>query len=122
MTTELRRHIMFVDDDEFIGELMEEFLTDSGHVVSRYSDPAAAFADFVDDCKRFDVLITDESMPGMGGSELAAKIREIRPDLPIVLCTGTALSVEPKNQGAVSVILQKPVGLQSLLETIERLQ
>ncbi len=73
------------------------------------------------DPSRFDVMITDLTMPGMTGDELSARVRELRPDLPILLATGYGPSLSPERArqlGIVSV-LRKPVTVQELVNALD---
>ncbi len=80
--------ILFVDDDETLVRLSEELLASLGYEPLGVTSGAAALAEVHADVMRFDVVISDESMPGMSGSELAQHIRELRPDIPFLLVSG----------------------------------
>ena len=69
---------------------------------------------------RFDLVITDMTMPGMTGKELAHELRRIRPDIPIILCTGFSPHLNEEQTKAIGMcaLLRKPFGLRELAETI----
>jgi CheY-like chemotaxis protein len=81
-------HVMYVDDEESLVILMERALTKMGYRVSGYTDAEAALRDFRQQASQFDVVITDIAMPRMAGPEFAAKLREVRSDVPIIMTSG----------------------------------
>ncbi|MFS8148178.1 response regulator [Rhizobium sp. BR 249] len=81
--------ILLVDDDTLIAMSSVEMLEDLGHEVVEANSGAQAL-ELVRNGGHFDVMITDYSMPGMTGAQLAQAVRAIRPALPIVLATGYA--------------------------------
>jgi FixJ family two-component response regulator len=70
----------------------------------------------------FDVVVTDQTMPQMTGQELARKVHEARPDMPIVLCTGYSEQAEAYQPGETGIVcfLQKPVSIETLQEAVEQ--
>jgi len=91
-----------------------------GYEVVTETSSRAAFALFVRQPDRFDLVITDMTMPGMTGKELAHELRRIRPDIPIILCTGFSphLNEEQIKALGMCTLLKKPFALQELAETI----
>ena len=81
-------HVMYVDDEESLVMLMERALAKRGYTVTGHSNPAAALKDFASRPRDFDVVITDLAMPGMPGPQLAAKLRELRANVPIIMTSG----------------------------------
>jgi PAS domain S-box-containing protein len=81
--------ILFVDDDPLIAMSTTEMLEDLGHRVIGASSARHAL-DIIKSAQPIDLMVTDHVMPGMTGIELAAKSREVRPALPILLATGYA--------------------------------
>jgi PAS domain S-box-containing protein len=103
--------VLFVDDEEALVRLGEEMIADLGYEPIGFTSSNAALAHFREAPQRFDVVLSDESMPEMTGSELAAEIRKIRPDIPIVLMSGyvsAALSARARDAG-VGDVLAKPL-------------
>jgi PAS domain S-box-containing protein len=87
-------HILFVDDEEdvvFAGQKMLERL---GYRVTVARDGLEALDIFRDKADQFDLIITDQTMPEMTGIELARVLAMIRPDIPIILCTGAGTGIE----------------------------
>jgi PAS domain S-box-containing protein len=108
--------ILVVDDEESLAGLGRKTLTALGYEVEVATMPMAALAMVHTDPKRFAVVLTDQTMPGMTGLGLATRLREIRPDLPIILMTGfsAALTSERAEAAGVRQILLKPVTIHSL--------
>ncbi|MBV5319290.1 MAG: response regulator, partial [Desulfobulbaceae bacterium] len=83
-----QERILLVDDEEILVNLGLTMLERLGYEVTARTSSLEALDAFRDQPDRFDVVITDQTMPGMTGMELARRMLEIRPDLPIILCTG----------------------------------
>ncbi len=115
-----REQILIVDDEESLVTLATEILTELGYVPVGFTSSAAAFEAFSRDPKRFDAVITDESMPGMTGSELIRKVRQIRPTIPILLVSGylgTAVVRRAREAGA-DAVLKKPLSARELASSL----
>jgi signal transduction histidine kinase/CheY-like chemotaxis protein len=115
--------ILVVDDDETMLRLAEEMLAESGYEPVGYSQSPAALAAFNADPQRFDLIVTDEIMPDLSGTELAAKCREVLPRIPILLTTGfggTQFSEKAARAG-FSEILGKPYRQQELAAAVGRI-
>lgn len=82
------RRIMLVDDDQAILTLTKVFLTRAGFVTEPFANPKAALERFQAAPTEFSVVLSDLTMPGLTGVELAAAIHAIRPELPIILSSG----------------------------------
>ncbi len=103
--------VMLVDDEQTLVRLGEEILARLGYEPVGYNSPVDALAAFRADPQRFDVVLSDETMPGMTGTQLAERIRAIRVDVPIILMSGYAaapLAARALGVGAVDV-LNKPL-------------
>jgi CheY-like chemotaxis protein len=81
-------HVLLIDDEDALLRTSKRILERLGYEVTTCSRPAEAVATFHADPRRFDVVITDRSMPEMDGLEVAEAIRALRPDLPILLISG----------------------------------
>ena len=80
--------ILFVDDEEALVEMGEDILAELGYEVTSRMSGKEALALFTLDPSRFDLVITDQTMPEMTGVELAKEILALRADMPIIMCTG----------------------------------
>jgi signal transduction histidine kinase/ActR/RegA family two-component response regulator len=112
--------ILFIDDEESLVEWGETFLKRLGYDVIAMNDSAEALHIFASDPSRFDLVITDQTMPGITGSHLARELLKIRPDIPIILCTGHSDVVSPEEakQAGIKEFLMKPVAGQALAKVI----
>jgi len=80
--------ILLIDDEEILAEMGQAMLERLGYEVTVHTGSLDALSDFQNQPDRFDAVITDQTMPGITGMELAQRMLQIRPDLPIILCTG----------------------------------
>lgn len=117
--------ILFVDDEEDYVVGMKHALERLGYTVTAQTDGRKTFELFSQSPDNFDLLITDQTMPHMTGIMLAERVLEIRPDLPIILCSGSSpesdSSVSPENAQAVGIrrVLMKPVERAEMNAVIE---
>ncbi len=103
--------VLFVDDETDIAEINRNGLEKFGYRVMAFSNPLEAIEHFQSHADDFDVVVTDLTMPKMTGTELADRIYAIRPDIPLVLCSGFAKSAR-EVQGKLSGVwefVQKPI-------------
>jgi PAS domain S-box-containing protein len=114
--------IMVVDDEESIRSLLEQMLTHGGYRVKVFADGNFAWKALSADPMAWDLLITDLTMPNMNGAELTRKAAQLRPDMPIILCTGYNEMENGNQEGALpfTTCLQKPITIQELLATTAR--
>ncbi|MCF8063064.1 MAG: response regulator [Deltaproteobacteria bacterium] len=79
-----------------------------------------ALACFRDDPEGFDLVITDMTMPHMRGDELSRRMLALRPDLPVILCTGYSKRISDDKAGKIGVrsLLMKPLSARDLLITV----
>ncbi len=116
-------HILIVDDEEQIVMLQTEMLQRLGYQVTGVSDSTAALDQIRRDPDRFDLLITDLTMPRLTGDRLAEQARQLRPDLPVILCTGFSDRVEDLKTGsdpAIDAIAMKPMVRKEIAEMIRQ--
>ncbi|MFZ5862859.1 MAG: hybrid sensor histidine kinase/response regulator [Nitrospirota bacterium] len=115
-------HILFVDDEEDLVLLMTEFLERIGYRISGFTNPTQALDAFQSDPDGYDVVVTDVSMPGISGFDLARHILLIRPAIPVVMASGY---VQPTDQAAaralgVRELILKPNTIHEIGNTISR--
>ncbi len=110
------KSILLVDDEATVARAFRRQLERLGYRVRVEGDPEAAAHAFGADPGGFDLLITDLGMPGLDGTELARVVHAIRPDLPILLVTGSKDDVDQDEAAAAGVvaILQKPLSMDEL--------
>ena len=114
-------HVLCVDDEPALVELLRDQLVALGYRVTAHVSPVAALSDFLAHPLDFDVLLTDLTMPGMSGADLAEKVLDVRPDLPIVMATGYghAMSEERARELGVRPLLYKPFTMAVLGDAIQ---
>jgi signal transduction histidine kinase/ActR/RegA family two-component response regulator len=114
--------VLFVDDERPLVLLGEEMLAEIGYEPIGFDKSPAALAAFRADPDRFDLVLTDEIMPEMTGTELAKALHEIRPDLPIILMTGHGGTVEARGSRAAGIreVLKKPLLSADLAKGLAR--
>ncbi|HHD56828.1 MAG TPA: hybrid sensor histidine kinase/response regulator [Desulfobulbaceae bacterium] len=112
--------IMLVDDEEPVRDIMKNFLEESGYIVLSYSSGREILDALKAGPETCDLLITDMAMPKMTGAEIAREALQIRPDLPVILCTGYSadLNQQQAMEIGIHVVLQKPVQRTRFLRTI----
>lgn len=115
-------HILFVDDEELLVEWGQAALERLGYTVTALTDSMEALKLFSVDPSRFDLVITDQTMPKLTGLHLARKLLAIRTNIPIILCTGHSDSVTPQKarDAGIRDFLMKPLGKQQLAEAVQR--
>ena len=114
---------MIVDDERPLVALVEEITAQLGYEPVGFDSSCAALDAFRDAPERFDVLLTDESMPELVGTELAKAVRRIRSAIPVILMTGyagTLLANRAANSG-VNEVLRKPLHRRDLAESLARI-
>jgi CheY-like chemotaxis protein len=90
------QRVLLVDDDAAVAHFSQQVLIRVGYEVVVTTRGQEALATFQAAPQSFVVLITDYTMPGLSGIELAAACRQVRADLPVILCTGNARSSRPR--------------------------
>ncbi len=115
-------NILFVDDEEMLVHLVQTTLKRLGYEVVAYTSSTEALAAFQKTPEDFDIVITDQTMPDLTGEHLAAELRRIRPDIPVVLCTGFSHAIDAKkaNSLGINAFLMKPIEPRELAATIQQ--
>ena len=114
--------VMIVDDERPLVNLAEEIIADLGYEPVGFASSEAALKAFRAAPERFDLVLTDESMPELIGTELAQAIRRLRPDIPIILMTGYG-GAQFANRAAdigLSDVLRKPLHRVELADSLAR--
>ncbi|HSN39886.1 MAG TPA: response regulator, partial [Burkholderiales bacterium] len=118
----LHGHVLVVDDEEAVGEFMRDLLESWGLQATVAASATQAREMFARDTGRFDLVITDQTMPRMTGLELARELRALRENLPVILYTGFSNGIAPQEIHAAGVraLVTKPIephALFGLLQT-----
>ena len=114
--------ILFVDDEEALVQIATKKLGSLGYHVVGETSSIKALEKFRTHPEQFDLIITDQTLPEMTGKEMAMTMLKIRPDLPVVLCTGysdTVTKEEAKEIGIREFVL-KPISLREMPKIVRR--
>jgi len=116
-------HLLVVDDEESLTNFITELLDIHGFQVTVANSGSQALEIYKSDPDKFDLVITDQTMPGMTGIELSKNLKQLNNSLPIILCTGFSDQVNSDNAHlhGISEYLCKPVSRDVLLNSISKL-
>ncbi len=116
-------HILMVDDEAPIIAMQGRILENLGYRVTAVTGSTEALSLFQKNPQNFDLVITDMTMPVMTGDRLAVEIKKIRPDVPVVLCTGFSekITEERTRELGIDRFLLKPISVGEMSEVIESL-
>ncbi len=114
--------ILFVDDEHNIAKMAPPMLESLGYRFEVFTNGLKALERFKEKPQAFDLLITDQVMPDLTGTELAAAVREIYPGLPVIICSGYGghITAEMATDLNINAFLQKPISRRELGEAISR--
>jgi PAS domain S-box-containing protein len=114
--------ILFVEDEPALAHLGQEMLTHLGYDVVASTSSQEALDIFRITPQRFDLVITDQTMPQMTGETLSRELRRIRPDIPLILCTGFShtLTADTALALGIDAFLMKPLTIRDLAAAIRR--
>ena len=112
--------ILLIDDEEQIVSMEQQMLENLGYEVTARTDSTEALKEFSLQPQNFDLVITDMTMPQMTGDELAQKLLDIKPDIPVILCTGFNEDITEEKALAMGIqkFVMKPVIKIDLATTI----
>ncbi len=112
--------ILLIDDDKQIIDIEQQILERLGYRVTPKTDSHEALDEFAALPDKFDLVITDMTMPKMTGDQLARKLMDIRPDIPVILCTGFSESITEEKALAMGIdrFVMKPIVKDELASTI----
>jgi PAS domain S-box-containing protein len=120
--------VLFVDDEAVLVKLARQMLTSQGYQVTTFTDSRQALADFEAYPQKYDVVISDMTMPHLTGEDLARAMLELRPDVPFILCTGYSSKLDQEKIASVGIkaVLKKPFsiaaisgGIRAVLDTAQ---
>jgi len=113
---------MIVDDERALVAVAEETLAQLGYEPVGFDSSIAALQAFRAEPKRFDLVLTDERMPDLTGTELAREIRQLRPDIAIILMSGYSGTqlIERAHAAGVVDVLRKPLVRRDIAEPVAR--
>ena len=114
--------ILLVDDEAQIVRMVQQMLESLGYHVTVRTSSLDAFEVFCTQPDKFDLVITDQTMPNITGTELAHKLMGIRPDIPIILCTGFSEVITEEKAKAIGIreYVMKPVVKREMASAIRK--
>jgi PAS domain S-box-containing protein len=117
-----QEHILLVDDEKQIAQMIEKMLTKLGYRVSAYTDSQQALNAFEKEPMQFGLVISDLTMPELTGDRLATELFAIRADIPIILCTGFSELITADEAKALGIrqLINKPVVMTQLAEVVRQ--
>ena len=117
-----REAILFVDDEMPIVEMTSQILESLGYRVTARTDSAEALEVFRSTPEAFDLVITDMAMPGMTGDKLASELVQIKPRIPIIVCTGHSKRISAEKAAAIGIktLCMKPISKADLARTVRK--
>jgi len=112
--------ILLVDDEEAIVGTMQMMLERQGYQVEAKMSSLEAFETFSAAPHDYDLVISDQTMPGMTGEEFSKKLMALRPDVPIILCTGFSHMINKEKAKALGIrkLIMKPIVMREMVLTI----
>ena len=115
-------HILFVDDEAILTEMAKTMLEQLGYLVTVRTSSLEALATFQNHPDLYDLVITDQTMPGMTGIDLARRLLTLRPELPIILCTGYSglISRDQARAAGIRDLALKPLTKKELASLIKK--
>ena len=114
--------ILFIDDEQVLIEIGGQMLELLGYEVVTKRSSVQALELFQAEPDGFDLVITDMTMPLMTGAKLARELLKIRPQIPIILCSGHSIPVseEKAKETGIKAFVMKPLVVRSLAETVRK--
>lgn len=115
--------ILFVDDETIIADMGKKMLTRLGYTVDIETSSLRALELFGNQPDRYDLVMTDMTMPKMTGDKLAREILAIRPDIPVILCTGynERISEEKAREIGIRELAMKPMSMHIIADTLRKI-
>ena len=113
-------NILLVDDDDMLAKIVALMLKEAGYTVALETSSLSALERIKAAPNHFDLVVTDQTMPKMSGKELVVKIKQFRPELPIILCTGfsSQISQEEADLLGINAFFIKPVEMRGFLQAV----
>jgi len=117
------RRVMVIDDEIMVVNLLNEILTSYQYNVETYCDSSDALSAYSANPEKYDLVITDHTMPNMTGAELSQNILRLNPDQPIILCTGYSdyMDEEKAEELGIAAFMHKPLDHAELMHTVDLL-
>jgi PAS domain S-box-containing protein len=112
--------VLLLDDEKGVVATEQRILTGLGYTVRGFTSCTEAMDEFLRHSDAYDLIITDMNMPKISGAELAEAVRAVRPDIPIIMCTGFSeiMNEEKARQLGINRLIMKPLTLKELAQNV----
>jgi len=112
-------HVLVMDDEEILLKLLGIYLEGEGFTAESYSNPLEGLEAFSQNPDAFSLAVLDMTMPGMKGDKAALELKRLRPDLPVIICSGINEHFDGEHYPeGVDAFLQKPFGRSEFLSAV----
>ncbi len=119
--TNTDKHILVVDDEEINTALFDKMIRHLGYKVTVTVDSLKALKLFKESPDKFDLILADQTMPNLTGSELCIEVKKINPNIPVIIITGTAnMDFDILREAGVKEVILKPVRLNAIKESLAK--
>jgi CheY-like chemotaxis protein len=114
--------ILFVDDEMMLASIGQQMLKRLGYDVVARTSPVEALELFKAKPDHFDLVVTDQTMPGMTGDALARELMRIRPRLPVIICTGYSQSIDERKAAEMGIrgFVMKPILIDRIAAAVRK--
>lgn len=118
-----KKSILLVDDEEMLLKMRTKMLSNIGYTVTPFASSIEAYNEFEKNSYSYDILITDNTMPGLNGIDLAKKVSRLNNNVTVILCSGYDLefSASELAEAGVSMILEKPIDKEKLVNILKNI-
>jgi PAS domain S-box-containing protein len=113
-------HVVIVDDEVSVANFLQELLEHAGYRTTVFNDPGTALDFLKGSAQNVDLVITDQTMPRLTGTDLARQLREVEGAPPVILCTGYGQDLGEAGDAGVVAVLAKPFAVQDMLGQVAR--
>ena len=115
--------VLLVDDEEMMLDVTQQTLRRMGLNVIAKTSSTDALEAFQEEPEKFDLVVTGQVMPNMLGTELARNLMSIRPDIPVILCSGFPEKISPEELRSIGIkeFITKPVSMQRISEIVQKI-
>lgn len=113
-------HILLVDDEQAVLRVERQMLERSGYRVSVQAGSMAALEAFRENPETFDLVVSDMAMPDLTGDKLATQLKAVRPDIPVIICSGFGdrITADTAEKSGIDAVLSKPVSKTDLTRMV----
>ncbi len=120
LATKEKEVILLVDDEQMMVDVTKQMLERLGYVVVAKTSSVDALETFQEEPDEFDLVITDQVMPNLTGTQLSSELISIRPDIPVILCTGFGEDVSPEDVKSIGIkkFVMKPLSKHKMATII----